>query len=206
MARVKNDYFKLLEEQFSHSVKAAALLEEIFCNFSKDTIVDRMNEMHEVERGADRALRSISQNLSSEFITPIDQSDIYRIANKLDDVADWLDECVMTVHMYDMDELPAYAVDMAKTVNHSVKALAAAVKELRNFKKPETLMARILEVNGVETEADAQLMNAVNHLFRTETDFKKLMSGKILYEALEHCTDVCEGVADLMERVIIKNS
>lgn len=206
MAKVKNDYFKLLEEQFSHSVKGAELMEDIFCNFSKDTIVARMEEMHEVERGADRALRNISQCLASEFITPIDQSDIYRIANKLDDVADWMDECVMTLHMYDMDSVPEYAVDMVKTVVRSVHALAEAVKELRNFKKPEKLVERILEVNGIESEADAQLMTAVNHLFRTETDYKKLISGKILYEALEHCTDVCEHVADLMERVIIKNS
>ncbi len=206
MAKVKNDYFKLIEDQFSHSVKAAELLEDIFCNFSKDTIVDRMNEMHEVERGADRALRSISQNLSREFITPIDQSDIYRIANQLDNVADWMDECVMTLHMYDMDEVPAYGVEMAKTVKRSVLALHEAVKELKNFKKPDTLMQRILEVNRIESEADTQLMNAINHLFRTETDYKKLISGKIIYEALEHCTDVCEHVADLMERVIIKNS
>ena len=206
MAKVKNDYFKLIEEQFSHSVKAAELMEDIFCNFSKDTIVDRMNEMHEVERAADRALRSISENLSREFITPIDQSDIYRIANQLDNVTDWMDECVMNLHMYDMDVLPEHAVEMAKTAARGVKALAEAVKELRNFKKPEALMARILEVNAIESEADAQLMNAVNHLFRTETDYKKLISGKILYEALEHCTDVCEHVADLFERVIIKNS
>lgn len=206
MAKVKNDYFKLIEDQFSHSVKAAELLEDIFCNFSKDTIVDRMNEMHEVERSADRALRSISQNLSREFITPIDQSDIYRIANQLDNVADWMDECVMTLHMYDMDEVPAYGVEMAKTVKRSVLALHEAVKELKNFKKPDTLMQRILEVNRIESEADTQLMNAINHLFRTETDYKKLISGKIIYEALEHCTDVCEHVADLMERVIIKNS
>ena len=206
MARVKNDYFKLLEEQFSHSVRGAELMEDIFYNFSKDTIVARMEEMHEVERGADRALRNISQCLASEFITPIDQSDIYRIANKLDDVTDWLDECVMNLHMYDMDVLPEYAVDMAKTANRSVKALADAVKELRNFKKPEKLIERLLEVNGIESEGDAQLMNAVNHLFRTETDVKKLVSGKILYEALEHCTDVCEHAADLIERVIIKNS
>lgn len=206
MAKVKNDYFKLIEEQFFHSIKAAELMVDIFCNFSKETIVEKMNEMHEVEREADRALRSISQNLSREFITPIDQSDIYRIANQLDNVADWMDECVMTLHMYDMDEVPAYGVDMAKTAARGVKALAEAVKELRNFKKPETLMERILEVNRIESEADAQLMNAVNHLFRTETDYKKLISGKILYEALEHCTDVCEHVADLIERVIIKNS
>ena len=88
----------------------------------------------------------------------------------------------------------------------AMKALADAVKELRNFKKPEKLIERLLEVNGIESEGDAQLMNAVNHLFRTETDVKKLVSGKILYEAREHRTDVCEHAADLIERVIIKNS
>lgn len=206
MAKVKNDYFKLIEEQFSHCVKAGELLEDIFCNFSKDTIVARMEEMHEVERAADRALRNISQNLSREFITPIDQSDIYRIANKLDDVTDWLDECVMNLHMYDMDEVPEYGLEMAKTANRGVKALAEAVKELRNFKKPEKLVERLLEVNGIESESDALLMTAVNHLFRTENDYKNLISGKILYESLEHCTDVCEHAADLIERVIIKNS
>ena len=206
MAKVKNDYFKLIEDQFSHSVKAAELMEDIFCNFSKDTIVDRMNEMHEVERAADRALRSISENLSREFITPIDQSDIYRIANQLDNVTDWIDECVMTLHMYDMDKIPPHAVDMAKTVKRGVTALHDAVKELKNFKKPAKLVEYILEVNRIESEADHQLMTAVNELFRSDASYKELISGKVLYESLEHCTDVCEHVADLFERVIIKNS
>ncbi len=206
MAKVKNDYFKLLEEQVSYSVKAAELMEDIFCNFSKETIVAKMEDMHEFERGADRVLKTISQNLSREFITPIDQSDIYRVANKLDDVSDWLDECVMTLHMYDMDSIPAYGVEMAKTVSRSVHALYEAVKEMKNFKKPDSLIERLNDVNAIESQGDTQLMHAMNDLFRSNVGYKELISGKVLYEALEHCTDVCEHASKLIERVVIKNS
>lgn len=206
MAKTKNNYFEMLEKQFSHCVQAADMLEEIICNFSKDTIEVQMNRIHEVEHNADMALREISNCLSREFITPIDQSDIYRLANKLDDVTDWVEEAVILLHMFDMDKVPPHGVEMARTVRRSVNALNEAVKELKNFKKPEKLMQKIIEVNNIESESDHQLLQAINELFRSNASAKELISYKTLYDCLENCTDVAESAADLIERVVIKNS
>ena len=185
MAKTKNNYFEMMEKQFSYCVQAADMLEQIICNFSKDTIQEQMEKMHELEHNADMALREISTCLSREFITPIDQSDIYRLANKLDDVTDWVEEAVILLHMFNMDKVPPHGVEMARTVKRSVNALYEAVKELKNFKKPEKLMQQIIEVNHIESESDHQLLQAINELFRSDATAKELIAYKTLYDCYE---------------------
>ncbi len=207
MAKNKNNYFELLEQQFSHCVKAAHVLEEIFENYSPENARAIVDQMHAHEKHGDTALRDLSANLSREFITPIDQSDIYRLANRIDDVTDWVDEVAKLLYMYNIQVLPPHAKSMAKTVTRSVKALEEAIHELKNFKKPDLLMQKVEEVGNIETESDKELLEAVRELFVSDDySAKELIAYRNLYETLENCTDMAEVAADLIERIVIKNS
>lgn len=206
MAKMKNDYFKLTKQQVECCVQASELLEEILCNYSVAGLDESRGKMHDIEHKADEIHHDISTRLSAEFITPIDQEDILHLVQIIDDITDALDEVVLECYMFHISELPTDAPALSKIVNRCVKALHEAVKELKNFKKPEKLRSLLVNVNTIEGEADAAHVEAIHNLFGKETDSKKLIGGKAIYECLESVCDLCEHAADVIDQIIIKNT
>ncbi|MBQ7359165.1 MAG: DUF47 family protein [Lachnospiraceae bacterium] len=206
MAKVKNDYFKMVEQQVELCVEASDYLQEILCNYSEANLTEQRTKMHDIEHRADEVHHDILRKLSAEFITPIDQEDILCLVQIIDEVTDALDEVVLDFYMYHIDRLPAAAPELSKIINKCVKALYEAAKELKNFKKPENLRKKLIEVNTIESEADEVFLEAVHNLFGTETESKVLIGHKAIYESLENCCDLCENAADIIEQIIIKNT
>lgn len=206
MAKKKNDYFQLLEQQIGFCVQASELLEEILHHADENNIQEYKERMHEIEHMADDVHHDILTRLSAEFITPIDQEDILRLVQIIDDITDALDEVVMELYMFCIRRIPEAAPAISSHVNRCVKALHAAAGELKNFKKPEKLREQLIEVNTIESEADAVYTEAIHTLFRTETDCKALIGAKEIYDSLEHCCDLCEHAADVIDQIIIKNT
>ena len=206
MAKKNNDYFKLIEQQTAYCLEASNLLEEILCKFNADSINVYRTKMHEIEHAADRIHHDILNKLSTEFITPIDQEDILRLAQIIDDITDALDEAVMDFYMYHIDHVPAKAAELSKIVNRCVRALHEAAGELKNFKKPAALLSLTVKVNDIETEADAVYTEAIYELFGASVDARTLVGTKEVLESLESCCDLCEHATDVIEQVIIKNT
>lgn len=202
----KNDYFQLIESQVACCVEAAELLENIMSHYFSGSVSEQRNRMHDIEHKADEIYHDMLRKLSAEFITPIDQEDIVHLIQIVDDVTDALDEIVFEFYMYHIEETPTFAAEISKIVRRCVAALYEAAKELKNFKKPEKLRVQLVEVNTIEGEADEAYTKAIHHLFGSESDAKKLIGHKAIYESLENCCDLCEHAADVIEQIIIKNT
>lgn len=206
MARKANDYFKMIEQQTAYCLEASNLLEEILRDFSKANINEYRARMHDIEHAADKIHHEIRNKLSTEFITPIDQEDILRLAQIIDDITDALDEVVLDIYMYHIDTVPEKAGELSKVVNRCVRALHDAAAELKNFKKPTALRSLVIKVNEIETEADGVYTEAIYSLFGSDIDGKTLIGCKEVYESLESCCDLCEHATDIIEQVILKNT
>ena len=208
MAKKKNnDYFELIRNQCAFCVEASDLLTEILHKFHADSVGAYRDQMHDIEHRADDLHHDILNKLSTEFITPIDQEDILRLVQIIDDITDALDEVILDVYMYHIDVIPERTVELSGVVNLCVKALHEATAELKNFKKPEKLHQLLVKVNDAETQADSIYTDAIHRLFASaDLDAKTLFSTKAIYEGLESCCDLCEHAADVIERVIIKNT
>ena len=202
----KNDYFKLTEEQLVYCVQASDLLVEILNNYNFDLITEYKEKMHAIENAADEIHHDIRTRLSAEFITPIDQEDILRLVQIVDDITDAIDEVVMDLYMYNIKTLPASVPAVAAVVNRCIKALHTASTELKNFKKPAQLHTYLIETNTIESEADTLYVEAIRSLFADETDVKTLIAAKAIHESLENCCDLCEHASDVIEQIIIKNT
>ena len=206
MARKRYDYFQLIEELVSHSVRAWELLGEILTGVTPETIQSYKERMHEIEHQGDEIHHSILSSLSAEFITPIDQEDILHLVQLIDDITDALDEVVLELYMFDIKQIPDAAPMLGGKVDECVKALYAAGAELKNFKKPELLRQHLIDVNTHEGEADEIYTEAIHKLFVTESDFRTLLGARGIYDSLEACCDLCEHAADIIEQVVIKNT
>lgn len=206
MAKKNNNYFELIKKQAAYCVEASNLLEEILCKFDASCIEEYRSRMHEIEHNADGVHHDILNKLSTEFITPIDQEDILRLVQIVDDITDALDEVILDIFMYRIHEIPEKTAELSKVVNKCVNALYEATDELKNFKKPGALRIKLVKVNDIEGEADELYAEAIYNLFGSTTDVKALLGGKAIYEGLEDCCDLCEHAADVIEQVIIKNT
>ena len=206
MAKVKNDYFKMIEQQVSYCVEASEMLEAILSNYSAGSIAGQQEKMHSIEQKAEELHHEILTKLSVEFITPIDQEDILHLVQIIDDITDELDEVVLEFYMYNIETMPDYAVDISRIVSRCVKDLYEAAAELKNFKKPDKLRKLLVSVNTTEGQADAIYVEAIHKLFASSVDAKTLIGTKMVYESLENCCDLCEHAADVIEQIIIKNT
>lgn len=206
MAKKRNDYFELIKNQSAYCVEAADLLEDILCKFHVESVDAYRTQMHEIEHRADEIHHDILKKLSTEFITPIDQEDILRLVQIVDDITDALDEVIMDIYMYRIDAIPEQVSSFSRIVNRCVKALHEASTELKNFKKPEKLRQLLIKVNDIEVEADELYIEAIHDLFGAGADGKALLAAKAVYEELENCCDLCEHASDVIEQVIIKNT
>ena len=152
-----------------------------------------------------RRLNTIqSHNLLSaaSVSTPIDQEDILRLVQTIDDITDAIDEVILDAYIYHIDAIPENTAELSRIVNRCVKALQEAADELKNFKKPDSLRALLVKVNDIEIEADNVYTDAIYGLFRSSSDVKTLLGAKAIYESLEHCCDLCEHAADVIEQVL----
>ena len=206
MARKRNDYFQLIEEQLSHSVRASELLGEILTGVTPETIQADKERMHEIEHQGDEIHHSILSSLSAEFITPIDQEDILRLAQLLDDVTDALDEVALECYMFRLAELPAGAPAFAGLTHRCVGKLCEAAIELRNFRSSGRLRALLAEVNTLEEQADDAYATAIHDLFAEDAAPRTLIAGKAIFDCMEACCDLCGHAADVMDQIIIKNT
>lgn len=206
MAKIRNDYFRLLEEQVGYCVQASTLLSEILCNYTALSIPKQREKMHKIENDADELHHQILSRLSAEFMTPIDREDILHLVQIIDDITHALDEVVLDFYKFNITVTPIYAPSFSKLVYKCVNALFKAIKELKNFKNPTTLRRLLVEVKHVESEGNEIFVNAIHHLFTNKKSCDILISHKDIYESLEECCNQCEHAVDVIEQIIIKNT
>lgn len=80
------------------------------------------------------------------------------------------------------------------------------MEEFSNFRKSKTIKSNIIEINRLEEEGDKLFTKAMHNLYATSTEATEILAWTSLYDQLEHCCDLCEDVADVVERVMLTNS
>ncbi|MBV8810714.1 MAG: DUF47 family protein [Acidobacteriaceae bacterium] len=168
---------------------------ERMCEISK--------QMEALERNGDEMIHEIFRRLQSTFITPFDPEDIQTLATTLDNVLDAIEDATFRIVAYRLDPIPQPAIQLGRMIDDSCQALSRALAALRD-RKP--VWNDCIEVNRLENEADAVERTLVGKLFSSETNPITLIKHKEVFEILEHTTDICEDVADVIQNVAVKNS
>lgn len=204
MQEIKNYYFKLLEDQVEYSLQASDLLNEILCGYYASGISAQTEKMQTINNSADKHYHDALTRLSLEFITPIDQEDIIRFLHIIDTVTEELNQVVMAFYMFNINETPADSSVLSEFVNCCVKTLHKALKELEH-KRTGVLRKLLAEINTVTREANNAYAQSIHNLFKHETDFKRLMADRAVYQGLENCCKNCKQAADVIEQIAVKS-
>ena len=196
-------FFDMLEQQSDVVVEGAEALLDMVKNFNN--VAQKRDRVKDVEHKGDELVHTIAEELNKTFVTPIDQEDISKLTSRLDDILDYIEAASHRIWSYEIKSVPPDMIKLTEVIVTSSKEVNHAVKDLRNFKKKNEILAHCIEINRLENMADDITHTAVAALFKKH-DAIDIIKLKEIYEYLEEATDKCEDASDVIKDVFMKNS
>jgi uncharacterized protein len=197
----EDHYFALFSQMTVKIQEAAALLVELLQG-SDENFDSLSKKIKSVEHECDEITHSVTTKLNKSFITPFDREDIYTLSVALDDVCDYIDAAARAVVMYNIHESDPFAVELAVVLQKQTVEIHGAVSHLKTAKGMEQ---HLLDIQRLENDADEVYFRAMAALFKN-SDAVKIIKWKELYEILEHGTDRCESVGNIIESIVLKHN
>jgi predicted phosphate transport protein (TIGR00153 family) len=195
-------FFRLFLDQASTLVKCSTLLLDA-ARRGNSALAARADEIKALEERADATIHDIVDKLRQTFLTPLDPDDIHRLASRLDDVIDGIEDAAHRMAAHGLEPVPPAVIRLCEVT----KACAEEIeKALSALEKDETVTVHCIEINRLENEADNVYRDAVAQLFRTEKDPIALLRQLEILELLEETIDRTEDVADVLQNVVLKNA
>ena len=202
--KLKIDFFGGFEEAARNNVEAAKLLDQVCREFHEiDAIVVRLREL---EHKGDEITHRMYASLNSVFIPPLDREDIIAIATGLDNVMDHIDESADAMSMYNVAAPTSVACALARIIVECTEVVAKYLPRLRSRSGMRQVHEGVVEIHRLENEGDALLRQGVVDLFHRPHDPTEIIAWSRIYETMEHVTDDCEDIADVLRGLVIKHA
>lgn len=207
MSKKENyNYFDEFIKLTEYIVSSAETLKGVFTNFNKDELKEKTMEVHKLENEADQIIHNMTSYLIRDFLPPIDREDIAKIGHSLDNIEDGIDEVLINLKIFNVTEIKSEVKEIIDVLILSTKAVRDMFLEFKQFKKPDLVKEKVIEVNDLEEKGDRAYEKAMTELYRNEKDAITLVKWTNIYNCLESVMDCCEQVSDCVEDVILTNS
>jgi predicted phosphate transport protein (TIGR00153 family) len=194
-------YFEMFNEMAGLIDVAGQTLVRLFEDMAKAE--GYAEELHATEHKCDELTHGVLKRLNKSFITPIDREDIHALISALDTVVDLMEGTAARVIMYDVKESTPAMRELARLLAETASALGRSVAKLNSN---EGILDSLIEVHGLESKADGLYRKAIRELFAGSTDALGVIKCKEIYEKLENAIDACEGAANVLENITLKNA
>lgn len=199
-----NQIFPYFEKQTTCISKAAQLLRELVCT---DTLNERKNlyrSIKLVETEGDAVLTALYEEMVETRRVPFKRADIQRLAAKLDDFLDHINDSAKRILIYMPKRMDLQMVELADYILEDANVLADLTNQLNlvDF-KPLQVLQRCERITQIEHASDDVFGEYLTFLFENEKDAIELVKYKSLVEALEDTTDLAKDIADLIRKIVI---
>jgi uncharacterized protein len=205
MAFNKKDKFSVLLSEIAVNLKEGA---NYFADYKLKNVSDLQiffEKMKEYETKGDSYVHDIIKELNNAFITPLEREDILHLAMSMDDVLDGFEQCAALFEMYSITQADEFMLKLVEAIRNAVVEIEKAVELLSN-KKLLQIRAHAILIKDYESKCDGILRQSIKQLFATEKDPIRIIQYKEIYENLENIADHCQGVANTLETIIMKNA
>ena len=197
-------FFDLFEESARNLVKGAQLLAELLESWQD--VEEKVRQITELEHHGDNITHRIVARLHATFVTPIDREDIATLAQRMDDVMDFIEGAAVALVLYSVERPTQRARELADILVRVTLEVSRAIPRLRHRRELGHMQEHCVEINRLENEADSVIRSALAELFRDNADLTDVIKWREIYEHMENATDRCEDVADVLEGVMIKRA
>ncbi len=199
-------YFDTFAGCAQHAVDASKILRKCIDSYDPDNLAAILDEIHTTEHDADMKKHDMMNVLAKAFITPIERDDIILMSQCLDEVVDKIEDVVLRLYCDNVRSIRQEMLAAVDVVEQCCLEMKDMMEDFRNFRKSKTLKARIININTLEEKADKIFIDNMRKLHTSETEALEIIIWRDVYRYLEQCTDACEHVADVCERVLMNNT
>ena len=206
----EGNFFQLFEEHAGFVLQAAKAFTQLVAHYDDEILRDKyIDEVNKAEHAADRITREVHRQLHATFITPIDREQILQFIDRLDDVADLLQDAAEATALYDVhhaNEEIRRLVDLCQRCCEKLLSVVALLPNISGKGVAQSALKICDEIDELESDADRVMRAAMSKLFRQEDDVREILKLKLIYELLESVTDKCEDVSNIIEGIVLENS
>ena len=195
-------FFDLFKQAAHNVIEGSRLLKELMEDY---TNVQRKTErIKEVEHIGDGITHDIALRLNQTFLTPLDREDIHDLASALDDILDAVEAVADRFAIYKITQPTESAIRLGDILYRASVAVGRGVDHIAM--SHEEVKEYGVQVNSLENEADRVSRDAISELFEKEANPIAVIKWKEIYETFEEGTDRCEDVANVIERIVLKQT
>ena len=198
-------FFPILKEMADVLLVASDLIIECVQNYDHEKAIEYYKKIKEQERRGDALSARVFDELNSTFITPFDREDIHHLADKLDDVTDYINSSAKRIVLYNPKALPTSAIEITKQIKAGAISIGKAVDQLDVLKKnADKIKEYCVELKVIENKADDVYENFLIDLFENHKDAIEVIKLKEIMSELEKATDAAEHVGKIIKTIIVK--
>ncbi|TKS61470.1 MAG: phosphate transport regulator [Nitrospira sp.] len=195
-------FFDLFKQAAHNMIEGSRLLKDMMEDFRD--LHGKAKKIKEVEHVGDGITHDIAMRLNQTFMTPIDREDIHDLACALDDILDAVEAVADRILIYKIARPTESAIRLADILYQASVAVGRGVDRIGM--SHAQIKECCVQVNSLENEADRVSRDAISGLFEKETDPISVIKWKEIYETIEEGTDRCEDVANVIERIVLKQT
>ena len=196
-------FYEWFEKATANLLDAATALQDLFDHY--ENVELKVKHITELEHRGDFIVHEVMHLLMQTLIVPLDSEDIERLISSLDDALDKIEATAVRMVIFRIEAPTEYARQLAQLIYQGAQELHTAMPNLREKKTFRLVTEHIKEINTIENNGDHVLREALVDIVNHKDDLYNLIRWKEIYEMLEETTDRMEDIADVMQRVVIKN-
>jgi len=196
-------FYEWFEKATANLVEAADALQDLLDNY--EHVEAKVAHITELEHRGDFIVHEVMYLLMHTLIIPLDSEDIERLISALDDTMDAIEATAVRMVIFRIEAPTDRAKQLGQLIRSGATELHEAMHNLREKKNFRLVAEHIKEINTIENNGDRVLREALVDIVNHKDDLFNLIRWKEIYEMLEETTDRMEDVADVLQRVVIKN-
>ena len=206
MKKEKINYYENFRKSFEYGLEASKLLKELVDNFDVTKIKEYKMKIHAYEVSSDRRQYDIYKYLIEDFLPPIEREDILVLTEKIDILVDNIDDIIINIDMLNVDDLTDEITKFSDLLCNCCEATYKILQSFGTKKKYDSIREDIILVNKLEGEGDTLYQNSMKKLYSENYEnVLEIIKFTRLYDEFEGCYDSCEGVANCINNILLKN-
>lgn len=197
-------FYELFDQSARNLVMASEALTDLLEHF--ENVETKTAHLKDLEHEGDEITHEIYRQVHKTFVTPLDREDITALAQRMDDVMDYIEGASTAIRIYGITQPTSAARGLADLIRLQCIQLEKAISVLRHKGRLKSILEQLKEINRLENEADSLFLNSMAELFRGEMSSVDIIKWRDIYDQLEQATDSAEQVAHVLEAIVLKHA
>ncbi|KAF0231968.1 DUF47 domain-containing protein [Fundidesulfovibrio putealis] len=200
-------FFEMFKDQNRKLIKAVTILDELF--HSLEDMEDRCTRINIIEAEANTISRSISTELSSTFITPLDREDIHQINITQEALINIVKATATRIGLLECG-------DVLYPSRRLVRSLKVMIEEaglvLDKLSKNKDAREHVEIIKSHKYECEMLLLVGLGELYDTKDQvpggqqLMHIIKWNHIYGRIEQAVDRAERLSDVLEGVLLKHA